>query len=104
MEADGEKVWDELLEWADATEGASFIIKMNIQNIETRWRVCLWTKPEGESLRGKPAEGYGKTGREAVRNALGALKDNATLKRRTGVNWYVPPVVAALLEDDKKHG
>ena len=98
MLSEAEKIWDELLQWANTTEGASFIVKMNANNIETRWRVCLWVKPEGETVKGEPAEGYGETGRDAVRNALAALKDRAVLRRKTGPNWYIPPVVAARLE------
>ena len=91
---------EELMAWVDESRGRHFIVKMGNSYNETRWRVCVWVKPEGEIIEGIPGEGFGPTAAEAAKGALMAWKDQATLARKTGVSWYVPGNLADLIEEE----
>ena len=84
---------DELLAWAEVSPERHFTVSKRGTCRETRWRVAVWEKPEGEVTRGIPGEGYGQTCEEAVRVALGAWFQQTPMARKVTAFWYVHPYI-----------
>ena len=89
-----------LLNWAESEVGRHFIVKMGNTYHETRWRVCVWSKREGETINQGPGEGYGSTSEEATEAALKNWAEQTVLPRKTGLSWYVPGNVAERIEGE----
>ncbi len=88
-----------LLAWAAPGTNRHFVIKMGSTYIETRWRIAVWEKPEGETIHGLPGEGFAEHADEAAEMAIEAWETQATLPRKTGVDWYVPTNLGRRLEE-----
>lgn len=93
---------EKLLAWADEEPSRSFIIRKCGACIETRWRVCVWVKPEGSFLIGTPGEGFDISLTAAIDMALDNWEQQKRPEIRRNDQFYAPTRMTGWLADAEK--
>lgn len=90
---------ERLLSWADERPARHFLVRKCGGCIETRWRVCVWEKPEGEMLVGAPGEGFDIDLPTAVDMALRNWETGKRLDPPRNSQFYAPTRLTGWLAD-----
>jgi hypothetical protein len=93
---------EKLLAWADDAPSRHFLVRKCGSCIETRWRVCVWVKPEGSFLIGAPGEGFDVSLPVAIDMALLNWEAQKRLVPSRNDQFYAPTKLTGWLAPPEK--